>query len=105
QRGHQGLSSLDPLQVAQKLAQRCAVRASPLEGQQGLLFDIELRELLDPKQGRIAKRLKTQQERFLFRMSQGKVLLRMRRAVGLNRLLQQGNDRVQSAVLWHPSCE
>jgi len=68
QRGHQSLSSLDPFQVAQKLAERCALIASPLECHQGMLFDIELRELLDPKQGRIEKRLKTQQERLLFMM-------------------------------------
>ncbi len=79
--------------------------ASPLKCHKGMLFDIELRELPDPKQGRIEHRLKTQQECFLFMVQQGKVLLRMLRALGVNRLLQQGNDRAQTPLLLYPSFE
>jgi hypothetical protein len=70
-----------------------------------MLFDIELRELPNPKQGRLENGLKTQRERFLFMVQQGKVLLRMLLAIGVNRLLQQGNDLAQPPLLVHPSGE
>ena len=105
QRWDQRWCGLDALSWSQKLRERRALRASPLECHQGRLLAIALRELPDPQQGRIDHRLKTQQERGLCMMQQGKVLLRMLRALGLHRVLQQGNDRAHTPVLLHPSFE
>ena len=65
--------------------------AFPLECQKGMRFDIELRELPEPQQGRREQRLQTQQARFLFMMAQGKVFRWVLLALGLNRLLQEGH--------------
>jgi hypothetical protein len=38
-------------------------------------------------------------------MQQGKIVVGMLRAIGVNRLLQQGNDRAHTPVLLQPRCE
>ena len=105
QRRDQRWCGIASLSWSQQLRERRAVITSPLERPQGMLCDIEFRELPDPTQGRIEQRLKTKQARFLFMMQEGKVLLWMLRAIGLNRVLQQGHDLAQPPLVLHPRVE
>jgi hypothetical protein len=67
-----------------------------------MLVGIERRQGLDPQQGRKHQRLEAPPQRLLAVMPQGKVVVGMRRARGVNRLLQQGNGRTHTPLLLPP---
>src|SRR5215470_14754202 len=65
---------------------------------------IERREGLDPHEGGKQQRLEATTQRLLAVMQEGKVVSGMLRALGVNRLLQQGHDRTHTPVWWPPRC-
>jgi hypothetical protein len=66
---------------------------------------IEPRQGLEPQQGRKKQRLEATTQRLLAVMQQGKVIVGMLRAIGVNRLLQQGHDRAHTPWLLPPRVE
>jgi hypothetical protein len=70
-----------------------------------MLVGIERRQGLAPQQGRKQLRLATPTQRLLAVMRQGKIIVGMRRAVGVHRLLQQGHDRAHPPLLLPPRFE
>ena len=63
------------------------------------------KKLLTDTQGRKQQCLEATTQRLLAVMQQGKVVVGMLRAIGVNRLLQQGIDRAHPPVLVPPRCE
>ena len=67
-----------------------------------MLVGIERRQGLHPQQGRKKQRLEATTQRLRAVMHQGKVVVGMLRAIGVNRLLQQGSDCAHTPVLLPP---
>src|SRR6266446_10302115 len=67
-----------------------------------MLVGIECRECLDPQQGGKKQGLKAATQRLLAVMQQGKVVVRMRRLIGLYRLLELGYHRAKGPLVVEP---
>ena len=67
-----------------------------------MLVGIERGEAVDTQQGRKKQRLKAAQKRLLAVMQQGKVIVRMRLLIGLDRLRELGHHRAKGLLLVEP---
>lgn len=105
QRRSQRPSSIDALELPKELRQRGTGIPPAQQRLQRMLVGIECRQGLDPQQGCNHQRLEATMQRLLAVMQQGKVVVGMLRALGVNRLLQQGHDRAHTPVLGPPCCE
>ena len=92
-------------ELPQKLPEGRVVIPLANQRQQRMLTRIEGRQSLHPQQRRKKERLEATTERLLAVMHQGKVVVGMLRAIGVNRLLQQGNDRAHPPLWLQPRFE
>ena len=105
QRWHQRLRGIDAFELPQKLAPGGTVRAPPQQRGQGRLVGVERRQRLAPQQGRKNERLEATPQRLRAVMPQRKGGSGMLGTIGVNRWLQQGNDRTHAPVLLPPRGE
>ena len=102
QSAHQRLGGIDAFELSQELSQGRTLVALANQCGQGMLARIEGGEGVDAQQGGQHKGLKAALQGRLAVMQQGKVIVRMRLAIGLGSRLKLGDDWAKGPELLEP---